>query len=55
MIPLWVEVASKLLPAVAIAVTAVFAILGLNAWRRQMVGKRKFEVAEEGLVTFRDG
>jgi hypothetical protein len=52
MIPLWVEVASKLLPAVAIAVTAVFAILGLNAWRRQMVGKRKFEVAEEGLVTF---
>lgn len=28
----------------------MFAIIGLRAWRRQVIGKRKIEVAEETLV-----
>ena len=36
--------------AIAVVVTACFASLGLNAWRRQLVGKRRLEVAEEMLL-----
>src|SRR5206468_9776871 len=38
------------LQATSIAVTAGFAIAGLSAWRRQLVGKRKIEIAEDTLV-----
>jgi hypothetical protein len=46
-----ISVAATVLQALSIAVAAVFAVLGLDAWRRQLVGKRKFELAEEILVT----
>lgn len=39
-----------ILQAVSIFATAVFAIIGLNAWRRQLIGKRRIEVAEEALL-----
>jgi hypothetical protein len=44
------EHAPQILQAISIAVTAVFAIIGLNAWRRQIIGKRRLEVAEEALL-----
>lgn len=45
-----IKMAAVLLQAGAIVVTAVFAVLGLRAWRTQLVGKRKIEIAEETLV-----
>jgi hypothetical protein len=36
--------------AVSIAVTAVFAVISLRAWRAQLVGKRRFEVAEHVIT-----
>jgi len=45
-----VKIAAPALQALSIAVTAGFAIKGLNAWRRQVVGKRRIEVAEETLL-----
>jgi hypothetical protein len=33
-------------------VTGVVAIRGLSAWRQQMIGKRKAELAEQVLVGF---
>jgi hypothetical protein len=44
------DVASPLLQAASITVTAIFAILGLQAWRRQIIGQRRIQVAEETLV-----
>jgi hypothetical protein len=41
---------SAIIQAASIAVTAFFAIKSLNAWRSQLVGKRRFEVAEETIV-----
>jgi hypothetical protein len=46
----FVKIAAPALQALAILVTAIFASLGLNAWRRQLLGKRRFEVAEEVLL-----
>lgn len=46
----FVRIAAPTLQALSIAVTAVFAIIGLNAWRRQLVGKRRIETAEETLL-----
>ncbi len=45
-----VRLAAVILQAVAIVVTALFAVMGLRAWRAQLVGKRKLEIAEETLV-----
>jgi hypothetical protein len=45
-----VRLAAVVLQAAAIIVTAVFAVLGLRAWRAQVIGKRKVEIAEETLV-----
>lgn len=42
--------APPVLQAVSIAATAVFAIIGLRAWRRQLLGRRKIEVAEGTLL-----
>jgi hypothetical protein len=44
------KVVSTILQALAVVVTAYFASRGLNAWRRQLVGKRKLEVAEDMLL-----
>ncbi len=46
----WLSLVAPLLQAISIAVTAVFAVRGLSAWRRQLLGKRKFEAAEEILL-----
>jgi hypothetical protein len=45
-----IRLAAVILQAVAIIVTAGFAIAGLHSWRRQTLGKRRVEVAEETLV-----
>lgn len=44
------RVASTILQALAVVVTAYFASRSLSAWRRQLVGKRKLEVAEDMLL-----
>lgn len=48
----FIDFVLKLIPAVSIAVAAYFSVQGLRVWRSQLVGKRKFEVAEEALVAF---
>jgi len=45
-----IKVGTAVLQAFAIVVTAFYASRGLRAWRGQLIGKRKFEVAEEILV-----
>ena len=44
------KVAPPLIQAVSVAVTAVFAVIGLRAWRRQLLGRRKIEIAEGTLL-----
>ena len=44
--------APPFIQAISIAVTAIFAVLGLNAWRRQLKGRRKFEIAEDAYAAF---
>lgn len=46
-----IESFAPIVQAISIVVTAVFASLGLNTWRKQMIGKRKFDVAENILVS----
>jgi hypothetical protein len=46
----FVRIAATILQALAIIVTAIFASRSLHAWRQQLIGKRKFEIAEEILV-----
>ena len=43
------------LQAVSIALTAYFASRGLNAWRQQLAGKRRFDLAEEILIVAAPG
>jgi hypothetical protein len=45
------QIVATVLQAAAIVVTAFFASRSLHAWRGQLVGKRKFEIAEEILVS----
>ncbi len=53
--PLWVELL-KALPSVVTAGTAIVAVViakaGLEKWRRETIGKRKAELAEEVLADF---
>jgi hypothetical protein len=42
--------APPVLQAASVAVTAVFAVIGLRAWRRQLLGRRKIEIAEGTLL-----
>lgn len=44
------QAAGTVFQATAIGVTAYFASKSLNVWRRQLLGKRRIEVAEEVLV-----
>lgn len=49
----WDEIlraAPPIVQAVSIAVTAVFAVISLRAWRTQLIGKRRFEIAEQAIV-----
>lgn len=42
----------KALESVAIIVAAVGALVGIDAWRREIRGRRRFELAEEVLALF---
>jgi hypothetical protein len=41
------KAAPPIIQAVSVAITAFFAVKSLRAWRTQLVGKRRFEVAEQ--------
>lgn len=49
----WDEIA-PLVQAAVVLVTGFVAVRGLSAWERQMIGKRKAELAEQVLVSFYD-
>lgn len=44
------KVAPPVIQALSIAVTAVFAVISLRAWRRQLLGRRTIEIAEGALL-----
>ena len=46
------DTVASILQSVAAVVVAVFAAVGFFLWRREMVGKRKMEVAERTLSLF---
>jgi hypothetical protein len=46
----YISVIAIIIQAAAIGVTAYFASRSLRAWRAQLVGKRRFEIAEDTLV-----
>src|SRR6266699_1916671 len=48
----WWDQIGPLIQAFMVLITGGIAIGGLTAWRRQMVGKRKSEIAEEVLINF---
>jgi len=48
----WWDQVAPLVQAGMVLVTGVVAIRGLSAWRQQMIGKRKAELAEQVLVGF---
>lgn len=50
--PAWVEAIGALLTGVATILAGVAALRGLDAWRRETVGRRKAELAEEVLAQF---
>ncbi len=47
-----IQLAGVWLQAIAIAITAFFAVRGLRTWRTQMIGQRRFAVAEDTLMSF---
>jgi hypothetical protein len=48
----WWDEIVPLVQAVVVLITGYVAVRGLNAWREQVVGKRKAELAELVLVSF---
>jgi hypothetical protein len=48
----WSEVFSNILQSVSILIAALSFAFGVNAWRREFVGKRRIELAEEVLALF---
>jgi hypothetical protein len=48
----WLDQLAPLIQAAVVVVTGVVAVRGLSAWRHQMVGKRKAELAEQVLTNF---
>ena len=48
----WWKDAVGILQSILLCVTAVVALLSVNEWRRQTVGKRKIELAEQVLASF---
>lgn len=44
------KLSPQIIQAISIAITAYFAVRSLRAWRIQLVGKRRFEVAEQTIV-----
>ncbi len=41
-----------LVQSLAVLVTVYFAFRGINAWRKEFLGRRRIELAEEGLALF---
>jgi hypothetical protein len=50
--PAWIEAIGALLTGVATVLAGVAALKSLDAWRRETVGRRKAELAEEVLAQF---
>lgn len=50
-LPWWDQMA-PLIQAAMVIITGVVAVCGVTTWRKQMVGKRKAELAEEVLTSF---
>jgi len=48
----WWKDALSIAQSAFVCVTAFIALLGVNEWRRQTIGKRKIELAEEVLTSF---
>jgi hypothetical protein len=44
----------KLFQGISVIVASIVAIYGINAWRREFVGKRRIELAEEVLALFHE-
>ena len=47
-----VEAIAGVITAAAAVATAAIAFFGLSTWRAELVGRRKAEIAEEGLADF---
>ena len=43
---------TDLLTAISVAIAAIAFVLGINAWKREFVGKRRIELAENVLALF---
>jgi hypothetical protein len=50
--PAWIEAIGTLLTGIATILAGIAAFKGLDAWRRETVGRRKAELAEEVLAQF---
>ena len=48
----WWKTIFDIVQSVSVTAAAGVALLGVNEWRRQIVGKRKFELAEQVLASF---
>jgi hypothetical protein len=42
----------QIFESIAVIIAAIAAIYGINSWRREMIGKVKFQLAEETLALF---
>jgi hypothetical protein len=52
MIENFIAVNFQILESIAVIIAAIAAIWGINSWRREMKGKREYQLAEETLVLF---
>ena len=43
---------ADVITAVSVAIAALAFVVGVNAWRREFVGKRRIELAENVLALF---
>lgn len=48
----WFDEIAPLIQAAVVVVTGTVAVLGVTAWRKQLVGKRRAELAEQVLTSF---
>ena len=48
----WLETLLRVLPLISVIIGSVVAIWGINAWRREFLGKRRIELAEDALALF---
>lgn len=48
----WWKETADIIQSMFVCLTAIVALLGVNEWRRQTLGKRKIELAEQVLASF---